>query len=651
AEIADLDKQKELRLKEAQASLTAAEEKLAKAEAKLISMQEKQSPEISEQQRLVDGVSKELETEIENYSSALAEADSWYEDELNILNQAHAERLKSLDYINDERSRLFSIIDDPSQGLTDTIIDSNIDELIERLKEFQSEQQADLKSAESEYTARRNKEITKVSEDIERYDGLINEELGEDRIQLVDKIDGINADINELLNNETKAEEKLDAAKQAANEASTAKSDAEKAFKALGENGVGSAEETVLKNAEKAHEDAVLIETSAAETLTGIKSENQEPMKSLNTELAVLEKELDIMESNIWIKRLKTRIEEIEAEIALMETEIEDKQSSTEKAVNDINEDISIEIEVLEKLRADLKKDLKRGGLEKELALLDARTQNKTEKAESDYDIEVKDIYTTLLDAMYELEERIFQARIDAVNENNALILFDLEKDSQKQLESLEDDYIFSRRLLSQKVTKLKKEENSELPAAEEELVNLQDDYNLNVKNVKVETASKTEEIALEKESAVKQVKEEQKIVRLIYLQTDTPYKNTSFTVSVRNAGIPITFAEESSPLPLSIYTSLGYALLNVDQHRVILAAMLEYSFYEPITFGFGSEYIFNDLIYVRAGYLFGKAGQSFSVGFGLKSKIGTSQYGADYGFKPVEDYGYIHSFGINAQF
>ena len=662
-EISDLDKQKEVRLEEAEKAFASAEESFNKANENLAALQAKLTPDmdpekktsveqdIADQKKLTEEMKTSLEEAERTLDTEKADADIWYGKELAKINKAHTERIATLDHISAERNRLFSIIEDPEIGLTNEIIDSNINNLIQRLIEFQMEQQSALRAAAEEYVDRRNSQISKADDDISHYNALIDEEVGESRNKLLGQRGDLEQKVSELNTKESNAQKELENAQAAAADAKAVLTEAEKVLKALGEEGPGSSEEKAVEKARQETDKALMAVEAAKEQLDNIRKENQEPLNNLKADISVVQKQLDDLEKDVWIKRLVDRIRVVEEEISFMNKEIEDKRNEIEETSAKIDNDISSEIESLKKLGDILKKDLKRSGLEKELALLDAGNEKRISKAENDYYLQVKDIYTNLLDAMYELEERIFQSRLDAVKENAALKLFDLDKDSEKELEKLKDDYIFSRRFMVQKLNGIDKSDEENRKKAEAEFVDFEDQYNKNVEKAKKDAEDKIELINLEKKEALTKINEERRITRLIYLQTDTPYKNTSVTLSIRNAGIPITFAETSSPLPISIYTSLGYSLINLDRHRLSISTMFEYSFFEPITFGFGGDYIFNDLIYVRVGYLFGKDGQSFSAGFGLNTRLGTSQYKADYAFKPVSGYGYIHSFGINAQF
>ncbi len=139
--------------------------------------------------------------------------------------------------------------------------------------------------------------------------------------------------------------------------------------------------------------------------------------------------------------------------------------------------------------------------------------------------------------------------------------------------------------------------------------------------------------------------------MRLVYLQTDKPYLNTSVNLGVRNGGSPMTFVSEAYPLPASFSTAVGYALVNVQNHNLKLAGQFNLPFHDALSVGAGLEYVFADLAYARLGYTFGAVDRSFSAGAGIRLALGFTEYTVDYSFRPLPDYGLQHTIGVSISF
>jgi hypothetical protein len=152
-------------------------------------------------------------------------------------------------------------------------------------------------------------------------------------------------------------------------------------------------------------------------------------------------------------------------------------------------------------------------------------------------------------------------------------------------------------------------------------------------------------------EKSLSDLKWQLKLTRLIYLQTDTPYLNTSFNVALQNFGTKVKFVEEEYPLPATFHAGLGYAILNTENHAVKLGVQTNIPFHNIVSVGVGAEYSLLNTLFVRAGYTFGSLNRSFAAGLGVKAGVGFTDYSVDYTFQPLPDYGILHSFGLTAYF
>jgi hypothetical protein len=276
-------------------------------------------------------------------------------------------------------------------------------------------------------------------------------------------------------------------------------------------------------------------------------------------------------------------------------------------------------------------------------------------------------LYQRLLAAMYSNEEKIFQDRLTAIKLDSANRKFEFETEYEKSLEQLEEDYAFQERFLEQKISDLEREakesgsdtEDPELIGAEEELEQEKADYDAAV----AELEEKRKEYIGGEEAWIKSesdaVRTERQRTRLIFLQTDEPFKNSSVTLAIRNAGTNIKFVEVGYPMPLLLSAGFSYTLLNIDNHTFRLSTQADLPllfsegvpFYQDIAVGVGGEYAFFNLAYIRAGYTFNSVERGFSAGFGMRLELGFTEYAVDYTFRPMPDYGFVHSFGVSISF
>ena len=71
----------------------------------------------------------------------------------------------------------------------------------------------------------------------------------------------------------------------------------------------------------------------------------------------------------------------------------------------------------------------------------------------------------------------------------------------------------------------------------------------------------------------------------------------------------------------------------------------------DELSVGVGLEYVFADFLYARAGYTFNSTDRSFSSGIGARLALGFTEYSVDYTFRPMPDYGFLHSVGVSVSF
>lgn len=377
--------------------------------------------------------------------------------------------------------------------------------------------------------------------------------------------------------------------------------------------------------------------------------EAKDQTKEIDKQISATEKELEGLLGDPWLKRLQRRIDDKNAEIGQLQKDIDAFAAQTEAAIEEANSELEKETGKFESLREELQKELKKAKLKRELDLVDARNDKAREKAQRVYREKEKKIYERLLAAMYRNEEKIFQDRLASAKEDAETREFDFRTAHERTLESLEDEFAFQERFLSARISELKKDnpDSAELASAQEELETKREEYDQAVAGLedRARSFSSSEQARLEREIAA--IEEEREKVRLVYLQTDTPYRNTNFNIAVRNGGTKMTFVSEGYPLPTTFSAALGYSFVNVDRHNAKVTAQLNVPFYDVISVAVGAEYVFDDLVYVRGGYTFGAVDRSFSTGAGVRLALGFTEVAVDYAFRPLPEYGLLHSIGV----
>jgi hypothetical protein len=515
--------------------------------------------------------------------TAVAEIEKWYEEASAAAQARFDKKVADLDLIQQERQRLFAVIDDPTQELTEEMVNANVDSSITRTRELLDERTAAIQARKETLDQRRNARIEEIRQIITGYEAKIEQEVGPRKGELNREIEALKAQKAELEAGDPKA--------------------------------------------------------------------NKIQIQALDKQIAGKEKEAQALLTDPWLKRLQDRITAKNQEIKQLEADMADMAKTSEQAVQEASSRTEKDVKAFEKLRQELAKELKKAKLKRQLDLLSASKQKGQEKAQRNYKEKEKKLYLRLLDAMYGNEEKIFQSQLSSARDDYDLRRMDFDTEQQKEREVLDDDWAFEQRLLAGKLR-----ESPNDSALKQELAEKEKAYKQAVSGMDKKAAefAASENKALEQ--TVASVKSERRKVRLIYLQTDKPYLNTAVNLAVRNLGLPMKFAVEGYPLPAAFDAAVSYALLNVQNHNLKLATQFNWPFYDQPSLGLGLEYVFANLAYLRAGYAFGlqdpgSLDRSFSAGFGVRLALGFTEYAVDYAFRPLPDYGLLHSIGVAISF
>ena len=603
ARISAIEKEREKRVSEANEAIGELEKNIVSLEKDIGDISSKIDTAEGEKQQTLIAKRDEMETSLtelqtqfaaehENSRDELDVIDEWYKSELQTAEEAYSKKLADLRYVESERTHLFSLINDPDKELTEELINASIDENIDKTRDFFIDRSESLNSQKDAYIEIRQQRIDEISEEIIEYMQKIEEETGPEISNLQEKLNSLEAEKQELENSE--------------------------------------AEDT------------------------------KDRIQALNKQISETEKELETAKSDPWIKRLDKRVEDKKKEINELNEAITVKNEETTKTIEELKKSVQKDTEDFNIIREDLNRELKKAKLKRELDLLKVKKEKQEEKAITTYEKKENKIYTDLLSAKYTNEEKLINARADALDLDYDNRRYDLETQYQKEHERIEDEFAFQERYLSNKISeqekKVKADEGGETAANElaslkEELENKKNAYNTEINELEKKQKQLLADEQSEYEKSLEELEWQKKLTRLIYLQTDDPYRNTSLHASLTNFGSKVKFVQEGYPLPTAAHIGAGYAVLNTNKHSIRLGVQLDIPFHDELALGVGAEYGFLHMVFVRAGYTFLTPYKSFSAGAGALIPVGFTDFSVDYTFQPIPDYGFVHTFGISAYF
>ena len=714
-EMAALDRRKEQETADATKRTAELTESIEKANGKVVGLSEKvraeEDPEkkqtLNDQREVAEeellALEDELRTARVTEAETLVEIEDRYRADVARAKQDFDERVADVNAIQNEREKLFAVVTDPDTELEDNIIDENIDESILRTQEFLSDRIRAYQEGELLFRQKRFTRTVELEQELQQYNDQIDAELGPAFERVSGEIEALLAQIGELTAKktaseeaETKAVEDRKVAAEAVNVIDKAATEAAKAAEDAGK------ENTEAGRFAQQIEGLVQEQEELTVRITELNQEQAEllaQIRELEQQVKAKEDERDALEADPWIRRLRRRVEDKQKEIDAIAAEIEQNARDTDNEIARTDSQAQSDIQTFEALRAMLKRELKRAKLKRELDGVDAITEQALETANTRYEETESQLFQQLLAAMYSNEEKLFQARISAIRLDSEDRKFDYETEYQKSLEFLEEEFAFQERFLRQKINELRRDlkaaeaeakakakakanaeakdesdenpeaataaeepvaiENPELTAAEEELAEKEADYQAAL----TELDKKRQEHLNEERDRVRRetaaVRMERTRIRLVFLQTDDPFRNTSASLAFRNIGTPIKFAAEEFHLPMMMSAGLSYTVLNIDNHLFRISMQADVPllvaegvpFYQDISVGVGVEYSFFNLAFVRAGYTFNNIERTFAAGFGVRLGLGFTEYTVDYTFRPLPDYGFVHSFGVSISF
>jgi len=131
-----------------------------------------------------------------------------------------------------------------------------------------------------------------------------------------------------------------------------------------------------------------------------------------------------------------------------------------------------------------------------------------------------------------------------------------------------------------------------------------------------------------------------------------TGFKSLAFGMTVRNFSKEVTYIKEGFQLPLTFRVGVAMNMLDLAgldpaEHQFLLAIDAEHprDFQEQIRVG--GEYLFMDIVALRAGYVSGGDIYDMSYGIGLRKDLGGVGLSVDYCVIPCEFFDTIHRFSF----
>lgn len=119
-----------------------------------------------------------------------------------------------------------------------------------------------------------------------------------------------------------------------------------------------------------------------------------------------------------------------------------------------------------------------------------------------------------------------------------------------------------------------------------------------------------------------------------------------SLGVSLQNIGGGMKYIEEEDPLSFTIRAGAAYTK-DLQNNTLTISGDLSKPKELSTRFNLGAEYVYNQVMAIRAGYKFNYDVDSFTAGFGVK----ISRYSLDYAFAPKGDLGDNHRISLGVRF
>lgn len=129
-----------------------------------------------------------------------------------------------------------------------------------------------------------------------------------------------------------------------------------------------------------------------------------------------------------------------------------------------------------------------------------------------------------------------------------------------------------------------------------------------------------------------------------------TDFRDFRFGMKIANFGSDIKFVDEAYPLPVNFTFGLSINALEMERQKLLVSmSAVKPNDGQPLAQA-GTEWNYNDLLFIRAGYRLNHDVESFSMGGGLKWKISNYGLSIDYSYSDFDMLGATHRFGIGVR-
>lgn len=128
-------------------------------------------------------------------------------------------------------------------------------------------------------------------------------------------------------------------------------------------------------------------------------------------------------------------------------------------------------------------------------------------------------------------------------------------------------------------------------------------------------------------------------------------FRGFRFGMKIANLGSEVTFINESYPLPVNFSFGAGIDAFETGSHELIVhGSAMKPNDSKPLG-SVGLEYSFNELLFLRGGYMINHGAARYAFGGGLHLGIGSYGFRFDYGYSDFSLLGQAHRFGLGLHF
>lgn len=132
----------------------------------------------------------------------------------------------------------------------------------------------------------------------------------------------------------------------------------------------------------------------------------------------------------------------------------------------------------------------------------------------------------------------------------------------------------------------------------------------------------------------------------------DTGFRSLNFAMSVRNFSPELRYEQESFELPLTFRIGVSMDMIDLtsmdpNMHAFRLAVDAERPRDFPEHFRVGGEYVFMNMLALRAGHAFPSDTEGVNLGVGLQQQVSGFGFALNYAFTSYDVFDPVHRLGI----